>query len=90
MYIYILRAKRQAYHDQISKLENIRGCLVELRDLCKTKDENYRDILDHLGNQVKKFGSLCCNKDKKKGKNYFEISDTNKRQAYCSLCWYPV
>jgi hypothetical protein len=27
-------------------------CLVELRDLCRTKDENYRDILDHLGSQV--------------------------------------
>jgi hypothetical protein len=29
-----------------------RACLLDLRDLCRAKDENYRDILDHLGSQI--------------------------------------
>ena len=46
------RAKKQSYSELCGKLDSIRLCLLELRDLCRTKDENYRDIMDHLGSQV--------------------------------------
>ena len=46
------RAKKESYSELCGKLDSIRLCLLELRDLCRTKDENYRDIMDHLGSQV--------------------------------------
>ena len=46
------RVRKQAYDDLCLKINNIRVCLIDLRDLCRTKDENYRDILDHVGSQV--------------------------------------
>lgn len=46
------RLKKLSYAELCVKVDKIRECLVDLRDLCQTKDENYRDILDHLGSQV--------------------------------------
>jgi chromosome segregation ATPase len=46
------RSKKTSYAEICVKVDSIRVCLLELRDLCRTKDENYRDILDHLGSQI--------------------------------------
>ena len=46
------RLKKMSHADLCVKVDHIRACLVDLRDLCRTKDENYRDILDHLGSQI--------------------------------------
>jgi len=46
------RAKKQSHAELCIKVDGIRLCLLELQHLCRTKDENYRDILDHLGSQI--------------------------------------
>ena len=55
------RAKKQTLSSVSSKISGIRSSLFGLRDLCKTKDENYKEILTHFGGQIEISAKLLAN-----------------------------
>ena len=46
------RAKKQTLTGVSSKITGIRPTLINLKELCKNKDENYKEILTHFGGQI--------------------------------------
>ena len=55
------RSKKQTLSSVSSKLDTIRNSLFELQNLCKTKDDNYREILSHFGGQIEISARLLAN-----------------------------
>jgi hypothetical protein len=55
------RAKKQTLTSVSVKIELIRRSLLELKGLCKTKDDNYREILSHFGGQIEISARLLAN-----------------------------
>lgn len=55
------RAKKQMVSSISTKVEAIRSNLLDLKDLCKTKDENYKEILSHFGGQIEISARLLAN-----------------------------
>ena len=55
------RAKKQMVSSISTKIDAIRSNLLELKDLCKTKDENYKEILSHFGGQIEISARLLAN-----------------------------
>jgi len=46
------RDRKQSASVMSAKIKWLRQWLLELRSMCKVKDDNNRQILDHLGNQI--------------------------------------
>ena len=46
------RSRKQSFSAMSNKVNKIRTSLIQLQSLCRTKEENNRRILDHLGNQI--------------------------------------
>ena len=55
------RAKKQMVSSISTKIDAIRSNLLGLKDLCKTKDENYKEILSHFGGQIEISARLLAN-----------------------------
>ena len=55
------RHKKQTLSSVSSKLDAVRTCLIDLKDLCKKKDDNYKDILSHFGGQIEISARLLAN-----------------------------
>ena len=55
------RAKKQMVSSISTKVDAIRNNLLDLKDLCKTKDENYKEILSHFGGQIEISARLLAN-----------------------------
>ena len=55
------RAKKHTLTSVSLKIESIRRSLLELKGLCKTKDDNYREILSHFGGQIEISARLLAN-----------------------------
>ena len=55
------RGKKHTLSSVSSKLEGIRTSLLDLKELCKKKDENYKDILSHFGGQIEISARLLAN-----------------------------
>ena len=55
------RAKKQTLSSVSSKINGIRSSLLGLKDLCKTKDDNYKEILSHFGGQIEISARLLAN-----------------------------
>ena len=55
------RNKKQTLSSVSSKLDAVRSSLIDLKDLCKKKDDNYKDILSHFGGQIEISARLLAN-----------------------------
>ena len=55
------RGKKHTLSAVSSKLESVRNSLLDLKELCKKKDENYKDILSHFGGQIEISARLLAN-----------------------------
>ena len=55
------RGKKQTLTSVSSKLDGVRNSLLDLKELCKKKDDNYKDILSHFGGQIEISARLLAN-----------------------------
>ena len=55
------RGKKQTLSSVSSKLNAVRTSLLDLKELCKKKDDNYKDILSHFGGQIEISARLLAN-----------------------------
>lgn len=46
------RCKRQTLNDVLCRMTHVKKCLMELRDLCASKDKGCKEVMRHFGGQI--------------------------------------